>query len=76
MESMEDECDRNIEELIANGTDPSEMACKGVQSMITGAVERFALNFGMQCACDPDLTYKYGERLFIRAMDELKARRR
>lgn len=72
---MDDEMDAAIERLIDQGQDPTEMACRGVQAMIDGSIDQFSLRFGHTCSSDPALTIQYGERLFIRALDELKARR-
>jgi len=75
MRDITEEFDHEIDRLIASGVTPSELACKGVQSMISGAVDAAMLNHGHTCQCDPHLTYSYGEQLFIRAMDELKTRK-
>lgn len=73
--SFDDECDHEIERLFATGATPEELACKGVQSMIAAACDNMAINMGGTCGCDPAQTQRFGELLFIRALEELKARR-
>lgn len=73
---IDDEMDADIQRLIDDGQDLAELACKGVEGMIDGAIDGLLVKLGHNCGQDPALTSTYGCRLFMRALDELKARQR
>jgi hypothetical protein len=51
------------------------MACIAVGKMIRGAIGNLKIQMGQDVNGSPDFDTLYGELMFIRALDELKARR-